>query len=121
MVARTMSFHLKPGLSGEFRRLLDQDILPMLRKHEGFQDQMTLVAANRAEAIDITLWDRLEHAEAYARDAYTGVVKALEHVVQGTPLVQTYEVSSSTLHPVAVAVPVAIPVSIPVSFPVRAV
>jgi hypothetical protein len=114
MVARTMSFHLKPGLSGEFRRLLDQDILPMFRNHEGFQDQMTLVAANRAEAIDITLWHRLEDAEAFARDAHSAVVKALEHVVQGTPLVQTYEVSSSTLHLVPVPVPVSVPVAVPV-------
>jgi hypothetical protein len=29
-------------------------------------------------------------------------MSALEHVVQGTPLVQTYEVTSSTLHPALV-------------------
>ena len=102
MFARTVSFHLKPGLAEEFSRVLDQDILPILRKQKGFQDEISLVAADRAQAIGISLWDLQEHAEAYARNDYAGVVKALEHVVQGTPLVQMYEVASSTLHTVPV-------------------
>jgi hypothetical protein len=39
MFARTVSFHLKPGLAGEFTRLLDQDVMPTLRKQKGFQDE----------------------------------------------------------------------------------
>lgn len=102
MFARTVSFHLKPGLAGEFTRLLDQDIMPILRKQKGFQDEISLVAADRAQAVGISLWDERENADAYARDAFPGVVNRLEHVVQGTPLVQTYEVTSSTLHPALV-------------------
>ena len=102
MFARTVSFHLKPGLAGEFTRLLDQDIMPILRKQKGFQDEITLVTANRAQVVGISLWDGQENADAYARDAFPGVVSQLEHVVQGTPLVQTYEVTSSTLHPALV-------------------
>lgn len=102
MFARTVSFHLKPGLAGEFSRLLDQDILPILRQQKGFQDVISLVAVDRTHAIAISLWDLPEHAEAYARSAYAGVAKALEPVVQGTPLVQVYEMASSTLHTVPV-------------------
>jgi hypothetical protein len=102
MFARTVSFHLKPGLAGEFSRLLDQDIMPILRTQKGFQDEISLVAADRAQAIGISLWDLPENAEAYARTAYASVLKALEHVVQGTPLVQVFEVASSTLHTVPV-------------------
>lgn len=98
MFARTVSFHLKPGLAGEFSRLLDQDILPILRKQKGFQDEVSLIAADRAQAVAISLWDLQEHAEAYARADYAAVVKVLEHVMQGSPLVQMYDVASSTLH-----------------------
>ena len=98
MFARTVSFHLKPGLAGEFSRLLDQGILPILRKQKGFQDEITLIAADGAQAIGFSLWDLPENADAYARTDYAAVVKALEHVVQGTPLVQMYGVASSTLH-----------------------
>lgn len=102
MFARTVSFHLKPGLSGEFTRLLDQSILPVLRKQKGFQDEISLVAADRADAVGISMWDLQENAETYARSAYADVLKTLEPVVEGTPEVQTYEVSSSTLHKIPV-------------------
>ena len=102
MFARTVSFHLKPGRAGEFTRLLDQDIIPVLRKQKGFQDEISLVAAGGAEAVGISVWDLKEDAETYARSAYAGVLKALEPVVEGTPQVQTYEVSNSTFHKIAV-------------------
>ena len=102
MFARTVSFHLKPGLSGEFTRLLDQSILPVLRKQKGFQDEISLVGANKADAVGISMWDLQENAETYARSAYADVLKTLEPVVEGTPQVQTYEVSSSTLHKIPV-------------------
>ena len=98
MFARTVSFHLKPGRAGEFSRLLDHDVIPVLRKQKGFQDEISLVAAGGAEAIGISVWDVKEDAETYARSAYSGVLKALEPVVEGTPQVQTYEVSNSTFH-----------------------
>jgi hypothetical protein len=101
MFARTVSFHLKPGRAEEFARLLDQDVIPVLRKQKGFQDEISLVAAGGAEAVGISVWDVKENAETYARGAYPGVLKALEPVVEGTPQVQTYEVANSTFHKIA--------------------
>jgi len=101
MFARSVSFHLKPGRAGEFTRLLDQDVIPVLRKQKGFQDEISLVAAGGVEAVGISVWDVKENAETYARGAYPGVLKTLEQVVEGTPQVQTYEVSNSTFHKIA--------------------
>ena len=98
MFARSVSFHLKPGRAAEFTQLLDKDIIPMLRKQKGFQDEIALVAPGGADAVGISMWDLEENAETYARGAYAGVLKALEQVVEGTPRVQTYEVSNSTFH-----------------------
>ena len=101
MFARNVSFHLKPGRAAEFTRLLDKDIIPVLRKQKGFQDEIAFVAAGGADAVGISVWDLKENAETYARSAYAGVLKALEPVVEGTPQVQTYEVSNSTFHKIA--------------------
>ena len=101
MYARNVSFHLKPGRTAEFTRLLDQDIIPMLRKQKGFQDEIALVAPGGTDAVGISVWDLKENAETYARGAYPGVLKALQPVVEGTPQVQTYEVSNSTFHKIA--------------------
>ena len=98
MYARSVSFHLKPGRSTEFTQTLEKDIIPILLKQKGFQDEIALVAPGGADAVGISVWDLKENAETYASGAYAGVLKALERVVEGTPQVQTYEVSNSTFH-----------------------
>ena len=101
MFARSVSFHLKPGRAAAFTQLLDKDIIPVLRKQKGFQDEIAFVAPGGADAVGISVWDLKENAETYARGAYSAVLKALEQVVEGTPRVQTYEVSNSTFHKIA--------------------
>ena len=101
MFARSVSLHLKPGRSAEFTQTLEKDVIPVLRKQKGFQDEITLVAPGGADAVGISVWDLKENAETYARGAYSGVLKALEQVVEGTPQVQTYEVANSTFHKIA--------------------
>ena len=98
MYARSVSFHLKPGRSTEFTQTLEKDVIPVLRKQKGFQDEIAFVAPGGADAVGISVWDLKENAETYARGAYPGVLKALERIVDGTPQVQTYEVSNSTFH-----------------------
>jgi hypothetical protein len=104
MVARSISVHLKPNSVAEFTRLIEQETLPLLRKQKGFQDEMTFVVPGGAEAVGISLWDQKENADAYSRDAYPGVLKALAKVVEGTPQVRIYEVCNSTFHKLAARV-----------------
>ena len=101
MFARSVSFHLKPGRATEFSQLVDKDIIPVLRKQKGFQDEIAFIAPGGADAVGISVWDLKENAETYARSAYSGVLKTLTPVVEGTPQVQTYEVSNSTFHKIA--------------------
>src|SRR6059058_2775416 len=104
MFARSVSLRLKPNSVAEFTRTLENEIIPLLRKQKGFQDEITLVAPGGLEAIGISLWDQKENAEAYSRTTYPEVQKALAKVVEGTPQVQTYEVSNSTFHKIAARV-----------------
>jgi hypothetical protein len=101
MFARSVSFHLKPGRASEFTQLFDKDIIPVLRKQKGFQDEISLIAPGGVDAVGISVWDLKEDAETYARGAYPGVLKSLAQVIDGTPQVQTYEVSNSTFHKIA--------------------
>ena len=101
MFARRVSMHLKPNSVAEFTRTLEKEIIPLLRKQKGFQDEITFVVPGGAEVLGISLWDKKENAEAYARDSYAGVLKALGKVVEGTPQVRTYEVCNSTFHNIA--------------------
>ncbi len=104
MFARNVSMHLKPNSVAEFTRTIDQEIIPLLRKQKGFQDEITFVVPGGTEAFGISLWDQKENAEAYNRGAFSEVQKALTKVVEGTPQVHTYEVSNSTFHKIAARV-----------------
>lgn len=104
MFARNVSLHLKPHSVGEFSRLIEKEIIPLLRKQKGFQDEIMFIASGGLEAVGISLWEEKENAETYNRKIFPGVMKALATVVEGTPQIQTYEVSYSTFHKIAVPV-----------------
>jgi len=101
MYARNVTLHLKANTAPEFTRTLETDVLPMLRKQNGFKDEITFLAPERSEAVAISLWDGKENAEAYSRDTYPQVLRTLAKVVEGTPVVESYEVSNSTFHKIA--------------------
>jgi hypothetical protein len=102
MFARKVSMHLK-GSVPEFTQTLEREIIPLLRKQKGFQDEITFVAPDGKEAFGISLWDQAENAESYSRGGYAEVAKALAKVIDGTPQVETYEVANSTFHKIAAA------------------
>ena len=101
MYARNVSMHLKANRAGEFTQTFERDILPLLRKQNGFKDEITFLAPGKKDAVAISLWDRKESADAYDRDTYPQVLKGLAKVVEGTPKVETFELSNSTLHKLA--------------------
>ena len=101
MFARTVNLRLKPNSVAELTQTVDKEIIPLLRKQKGFQDEITFVVPGGTEAVAISLWDQKENAEAYSRAAYPQVLRALAKVVEGTPRVQTSEVSNSTFHKIA--------------------
>ena len=104
MFARSASIRLKPKGLTEFARVIESEAIPLLRKQKGFQDEITFFVPGGSEAIEISLWDRKEDADAYGRKASRGVVKALENVTEGHSEVRTYAVSNSTFHKIAAPV-----------------
>jgi heme-degrading monooxygenase HmoA len=98
MVARSLCLHLKPNRVEDFTRIMENEVIPMIRGLKGFQDKIVLVASGGLDAIGLSFWDEKEDAEAYGRGKFRQVVKALAKVVEGTPRVETREVSNSTFH-----------------------
>ena len=101
MYARNVTLHLKANTAAEFTRTLENDVLPMLRKQTGFKDEITFLTPEGNEAVAISLWEKKENAEAYGRDTYPAVLQTLQQLVEGTPEVDSYEVSNSTFHKIA--------------------
>jgi len=92
---------LKANSVPEFNRLIENDILPLLRKQPGFRDEISLVAPERSEALAISFWETKENVETYTKTTYPEILKIVAKVVEGTPKVETFELSNSTLHKLA--------------------
>ena len=67
-------FQLKPNMLTEYTRTLQNEILPLLRKQRGFQEEITLSNPGNPNATAITLWDSKASAEAYNTDHYPEVL-----------------------------------------------
>jgi hypothetical protein len=104
MFARSVSIHLKPNGIAEFAQMIENQTIPLLRKQRGFQDEITFFVPGGSEAVEISLWDRKEDADAYGRKASRRVTKALGNVIQGDSEVRVYAVSNSTFHKIAAPV-----------------
>ncbi len=96
MFARKVAARLKPNSLTEFTNLMEREILPWLRKQEGFLDLITLAAPDGREVATISFWDHEGNAQAYNSADYPEVLKILEELLDGTPYVKTFEVVSST-------------------------
>jgi hypothetical protein len=101
MFARSVSFRLKPNGLAEFSWVIEKEAVPVLRRQKGFQDEITFFVPGGSEAVEISLWDLKEDADAYGRKVSPGVLKALENVIEGDSEVRTYAVSNSTFHKIA--------------------
>jgi heme-degrading monooxygenase HmoA len=101
MFTRNVTMKLKANTAPEFNRIVENEILPLLRKQPGFRDEITFVAPERSEAVAISFWDTKENCETYNRTGYPELLKIVANVVEGTPKVETFELLTSTLHKLA--------------------
>src|SRR5258708_19491969 len=98
MFARTVSLRLKPNTMNEFTRTFDKEVVPLLRKQSGFQDEITFAVPEELDVVAISLWDTKEHAEAYNTAGYPEGLKILITVLHATPKLQFPNLTSSPIH-----------------------
>src|SRR6476469_10778586 len=102
MFARNVTFSVKPSMDHAIAVKFETEVLPLLRKANGFRDQITL-SRDKNEIVSISLWDKKDNLDAYTKDTDPQVVKLLSPLTNGTPDVRTYEVTNSTSHKVIAA------------------
>ena len=102
MFARNVSIRLKPNMLSDYTRTFENDVLPLLRKQNGFKDEITFADAGEVNVTAISLWENKTDAEAYNTNTYPQVLKTMARFIEGTPKVQTSDVVNSTFHKIAV-------------------
>jgi len=90
-----VQFQIKEGKTPEFTRIFSTEVLPLLKKQDGFQEELTLV--NKESAVGISVWKDRASADAYQTTTYPKVLDKLNSLLMGTPRVDTYDVAASTI------------------------
>ena len=103
MFVRKVTTLLRPNSISKFSLMMEQEVIPVLRKQDGFQDELTFFAPSEDAVTSISLWDKASNAESYNRRSFPAVLKMLEAITEGIPKVDTYEVLNSTYHKIVAA------------------
>ncbi|MGC2112699.1 MAG: hypothetical protein WA655_24480 [Candidatus Korobacteraceae bacterium] len=92
MFARNAHFRVKSlDLAGEFTLTLQNEVIPLLRRQEGFKGEITLSNPGSLERISISLWENKSNADAYNANVYPQVLKILSKVIDGGPKILIFE------------------------------
>ena len=93
--ARSVQFQIKPGKNQEFTRLLNDEVLPTLKRQDGFHEELALLEGERA--IGISVWNDQKSAEKYHSTVYPKMLEKLTPVINGTPKVETFGVAATAV------------------------
>jgi len=104
MFVRKVTTLLKPNSVSKFSLLMEQEIIPILCKQNGFQDELTFFDPREDAVTSLGLWDKASNAESFSHETYPAILTKLAAILEGTPKVDTYEVVNSTFHHIAAAV-----------------
>ena len=91
-IARSVRFDLAPDKNEEFHSLFRNQVLPILKKQDGFKDELLLVQDQHVLAISV--WNDMDSARKYESITYPQLDKALRPVMSGTPKVETFKFDS---------------------------
>ena len=93
--ARNVQFSVKNGKADEFKRLMNTEILPLVKKEKGFRQDLTLLNGNIG--MSTSVWDDRTCAETYNTKTYPEVLQKLNPILEGTPRVDTYDTIFTTI------------------------
>jgi hypothetical protein len=102
MFARLVTMQLRPSFANEFPVVFEKEIVPLLKKQEGFVDELLLVAPKTRKMVAISLWETKGYAEVYNGELYPRVEKMVERFIEGVPDIQGFDEKYATFHKIAI-------------------
>lgn len=102
MFTRVVELKAKSGKARELAQTINDKALPILKKQDGFVDEIVLVSDTEPDRIlALSFWKRQQDAERYNKDQYPKVNELIAHLVEAAPVVKTFNVDTSTTHKIA--------------------
>ena len=99
MFTRAVELISKSGKSNELSNTINDTVVPILKKQQGFMDEMVLVSdAEPDRVLALSFWKTRDDAERYHREQFKNVHDKVRHLLETDPNVRTFEVHTSTGH-----------------------
>jgi heme-degrading monooxygenase HmoA len=86
---------LKPGRQDEFLHIFNGRVLPLLKKQNGFIDEMLLFEKGTNTGIALSFWKSRKDAEQYQQDVFEKAKNHVEYMIDGPITVRSFEVVAS--------------------------
>jgi hypothetical protein len=91
-IARSVRFDIATDKNEEFHTLFRNEVLPILKKQDGFRNELLLVQDQHVQAISV--WNNVDSARKYESTTYPQLDKTLRPVMSGKPTVETFQYDS---------------------------
>jgi len=102
MFTRTVEVTAKAGKAKELTTIINDRVLPILKKQAGFVDETLLVSDTEPNRIlALSFWNSREDAERYQREQYPAIQEMIRYLLETEPSIRTFNVDSSTTHKIA--------------------
>ena len=102
MYTRVVEITSKSGKARELCNTIDDRVLPILKKQAGFVDEAVMASDTEPNRVlAISFWNTREDAQRYEREQFDTVQKTVQHLLEAAPVVQTFDIHTSTAHRVA--------------------
>lgn len=103
MYARMVQLTAKPGQITEINKVQQERVLPILRQQAGFVDAIALVSdVESNQFVGISIWKSKDEADKYVAGQAPQILQSLKPLLQGDPIVRTFNVEVSTSHNIGI-------------------
>src|SRR5215831_14689345 len=99
MFARVVEITSRAGKAKDVARIISGNVLTILKSQEGFLDEITLISnQDPNRVIGISFWETEEDAGKFHREQFANLTEKIRSVIEGAPLIRTFNVEQSTAH-----------------------
>jgi quinol monooxygenase YgiN len=99
MYTRVVEITSKSGKATELSNTINDKVVPILKKQAGFIDEAVLVSdAESNRILAVSFWNSKEDAERYHQEQFPKINEMLTNLLEGPPVIRTFNVDSSTIH-----------------------
>jgi heme-degrading monooxygenase HmoA len=101
MYTRVVEVTSKSANARELCTIINDKVLPILKKQAGFVDETVLVSDTEPNRVlALSFWNTREDAQRYQREQFDTVQKTIQHLIETEPTIRTFDVHTSTAHKV---------------------